>query len=192
MTGDKKKGFGIHPEMLVGISAVVIGVCALGVSLYVTSLMREEQRASVMPLVELSRSFYIDGDESGEGTFLLKLNLENVGIGPARISDFRVTVDGQAQSTWRAAINALLGEDVTASYVQSTINGRTVPTDRRVTMIELRDSDVARRVIDEFERLDFEACFCSVFDECWTTSYSTFGAAEAVEACKVSDESFTE
>ena len=192
MTGDKKKGFGIHPEMLVGISAVVIGVCALGVSLYETSLMREEQRASVMPLVELSRSFYIDGDESGEGTFLLKLNLENVGIGPARISDFRVTVDGQAQSTWRAAINALLGEDVTASYVQSTINGRTVPTDRRVTMIELRDSDVARRVIDEFERLDFEACFCSVFDECWTTSYSTFGAAEAVAACKVSDESFTE
>lgn len=40
---DKRR---LHPEMLVGISAVVIGVCALGVSLYETSLMRSEQRAA--------------------------------------------------------------------------------------------------------------------------------------------------
>ena len=38
--------------MLVGGSAVLIGVCALGVSLYEASLMREEQRAAVIPLVE--------------------------------------------------------------------------------------------------------------------------------------------
>ena len=41
----------LQPEMLVGISAVVIGVCALGVSLYETKLMREEQRAAVLPMI---------------------------------------------------------------------------------------------------------------------------------------------
>ena len=47
MTDSDKSRSRLHPEMLVGVSAVVIGVCALGVSLYETSLMREEQRAAV-------------------------------------------------------------------------------------------------------------------------------------------------
>ena len=44
----------IHAEMLVGVSGIVIGICALGISLYETSLMREEQRAAIMPLLELN------------------------------------------------------------------------------------------------------------------------------------------
>lgn len=178
--------------MLVGVSAVVIGVCALGVSLYETSLMREEQRAAVIPLVELSRSFFLENGEDEGETLRLTLNLENVGIGPARIQDFRVTVDGEPQPTWRAAMNALLGEDLSTPYVQSTINGRTIPVERRVAMFDLRDSGVARRLLAEFERLDFSACYCSVFDECWQTSYRTFGAATEVASCESSADSFTE
>ena len=29
----------------------------------------------------------------------------------------------------------------------------------------------AENIYREMERLDFVACFCSVFDECWRTSY---------------------
>ena len=49
--------------LLVGISAVVIGVCALGVSLYEASLMREEQRAAVIPILELARSYNASADD---------------------------------------------------------------------------------------------------------------------------------
>lgn len=192
MTDSDKSRSRLHPEMLVGVSAVVIGVCALGVSLYETSLMREEQRAAVIPLVELSRSFFLENGEDEGETLRLTLNLENVGIGPARIQDFRVTVDGEPQPTWRAAMNALLGEDLSTPYVQSTINGRTIPVERRVAMFDLRDSGVARRLLAEFERLDFSACYCSVFDECWQTSYRTFGAATEVASCESSADSFTE
>ena len=68
MTEAKIPAKKVHGEMLVGISAVVIGVCALAVSLYETSLMREEQRAAVMPLLELSRSYNLseaEGKSSG-------------------------------------------------------------------------------------------------------------------------------
>jgi hypothetical protein len=58
MTEESPRKKGIQPEMLVGVSAVFIGVCGLVVSLYETSLMREEQRASVLPIVELGRSHY--------------------------------------------------------------------------------------------------------------------------------------
>ena len=178
--------------MLVGVSAVIIGICALGVSLYETSLMREEQRAAVMPLVELTRSYNLQTDEaSGEGSRLW-LQAENVGIGPARIEDFRVTVDGALQPTWDTAFGQLIGHESSISYSQSTINGRTIPPDRLVTMMKLNDGALAESILAEFDRIDFEACFCSIFDECWTTRYSAFGVATPVDSCQRSEGSFTE
>ena len=189
MTDEQNQTRKIHPEMLVGLSAVVIGICALGVSFYEAGLMRKEQRAGVIPLLELSRSYYWEAEE--ERSRLL-LQAENVGIGPALIRDFHVTVDGKPFQSWNAAIRELIGHEASISYGQSTINGRTIPPQRLVTMMSLNDSELTPRILEEFGRLDFEACFCSVFDECWTTSYSTFGAAFPVEACHRSDSSFNE
>lgn len=182
----------IQAEMLVGVSAVIIGICALGVSLYEASLMREEQRAAIMPLLELTRSHNLQTDESsGEGPRLW-LQAENVGIGPARVEDFRVTVDGAPQPTWDAAFRELIGHEFPISYGKSRINGRTIPPDRLVTMMNLNDGELAKQILDEFDRLDFEACFCSIFDECWKTSNSAFGAATQVDSCQPSASSFTE
>lgn len=182
----------ISSEFLVGGSAVLIGVCALAVSLYEASLMREEQRASVIPLVELSRSYNWGPSDDPSQNARLTLQAENVGIGPARIADFKVTVDGVARKSWREAMQALLNTDGPVRYGQSTINGRTIPPDRTVTMFNLGDVELTRDIIEEFERLDFEACFCSIFDECWTTSYRQFGTSDPVESCAISDDSFQE
>ncbi len=182
----------IEPEMLVGISAVFIGICALFVSLYETSLMRKEQRASVVPLLELSRSYFVESNGSEERRERLYLQVENVGIGPARIMDFRVTVDGSPKPGWNAAMQSLLDRDEAINYSQSTVNGRTVPPDRSIRMFDLIDTELTPQIIAEFDRLDFEACFCSVFDECWTSSYSGFGETTPVEHCRQSEESFRE
>jgi hypothetical protein len=176
--------------MLVGVSAVVIGVCALGVSLYETKLMREEQRSAVLPLIELARSHYNDPENPDQ--WRLSLHAENVGIGPARIRDFIVTVDGDPHPTWGSAMAALMGRSVTVGYGQSSINGRTIPPERLVTMFDLSDTALTAEIVRNFDRLDFQACFCSVFDECWTTSYSGFGNAMPVAECVPGDASFTE
>lgn len=188
--GDRKSR--IEPEMLVGVSAVVIGVCALGVSLYETSLMRTEQRAAVVPLLELSRSYYSSPSDDGRDSWRLQLLAENVGIGPARVLDFRVTVDGVPQPSWNTAMQALLGREQDVRYGQSTINGRTVPADRLVTMFQISDTSLIPELVGEFDRLDFAACFCSIFDECWTTSYSQLGISTPVEACRAGEASFRE
>ena len=182
----------IHPEMLVGVSAVLIGLCALAVSLYETRLMRSEQRSAVLPLLELSRSYYATDYEEDAASWRLSLQAENVGIGPARVLDFRVLVDGEPHATWADAMRALLGRDALVMYGQSTINGRTIPPDRLVTMFDLNNTELARELVAEFERIDFEACDCSVFDECWETSYSGFGTTAPVAACERGDGSFTE
>lgn len=179
--------------MLVGVSAVFIGVLALGVSLYETSLMRWEQRAAVLPLLELGRSYFSSSDEAaGEEKWRLSLHAQNVGIGPARIQDFTVKVDGTPHRTWGEAFQALLGRDIDISYGQSTINGRTIPPDRQVTMFELRDTELTAEIIDVFDRIEFSACFCSIFEECWITSHATFGTAESIPSCTQSEDSFLE
>ncbi|MDJ0653154.1 MAG: hypothetical protein QNJ40_03295 [Xanthomonadales bacterium] len=183
--GERKKS-PIQAEMLVAVSAVFVGICALGVSLYEAHLMRQEQRAGVLPLLELSRSYFLrDGDSSDRWRLLFQA--ENVGIGPARILDFQVTVDGQPHATWRGAVNALVGEPIDVNYGQSTINGRTIPADRSVTMFDLADTQHTAAIVAELDRLDFQACYCSVFDECWTTTYQGgFGEIEPVAGCEVS------
>jgi len=191
MTEESPRKKAIQPEMLVGLSAVFIGVCALVVSLYEASLMREEQRASVLPIIELARSHYTKEDSPDK--WRLSLHAENVGIGPALIGDFRVTVDGKAHPTWRSAFTALLGDDVQLSYGQSTINGRTIPADRMITMFELSNTEIATDIMANFDRLNFEACYCSVFDECWKTDYATgFSESASVTACAATAESFQE
>ena len=182
--------FSLSSEMIVAISAVVVGVCALAVSLYETSLMRTEQRAAVMPMLELSRSINIYRSQPDHPDARLLIQVENVGIGPARVKDFRVKVDGQPQLTWRDTMRALLQREEDIRLGQSTINGRTIPPERREVIFELNSLQYAGELADEFSRLEMEACFCSIFDECWMASYGSLGVAEPVEQCVRSDESF--
>jgi hypothetical protein len=39
--------------------------------------------------------------------------------------------------------------------------------------------------------VDFEACCCFVFDECWTIKTTAFGASGPIEACAGNEASFT-
>ncbi len=113
MTESAPRKKGIQAEMVVAVSAVFIGVCALAVSLYETKLMREEQRASVLPIVELGRSYYT--------------------------------------------------------------------------------TEIAADIVANFDRFNFEACYCSVFGDCWKTGYAVgFSGATAVPECKRDDDSFME
>ena len=59
-------------------------------------------------------------------------------------------------------------------------------------MVSLGDLEHLEAILQGFERLDLEACYCSVFDECWTTSFHTFGEVQPVEACVRDETSFEE
>jgi len=190
MTDEKSPRGKVHPEMLVGISAVIIGLCALGVSMYETGLMREEQRAAVMPILELGRSYNVSKSDPSKNRFALLV--QNVGIGPARVLDFSVTVDGQPQPTWDAAMRALTGSDQRVSHSMSVINGRTIPPDKTVRIFELKDMNFLDEILEESGRLEFEACYCSIFDECWTTENTTFGISQEAPTCPGTGTSFTE
>ncbi len=180
------------PESMVGLSAVLISVVAVGVSAYEAALIRSSQRASVWPSIQLNRSMLYEDDEKGERIWTLIFNAENVGVGPALIKDFKVTVDGQPYATWGDAIKAVAEDAEGVAYGQSSINGTTVAVGRTVEMFQMRHPTITREVYETMDGLDFEACFCSIFGECWTVSYKAEQSGMPVKACKPGAHSFSE
>ncbi len=162
--------------------------------------MRSDQRASELPLLELYRSvlwsddYWSDSDDSGPSGTVLRLgfNAENVGTGPAKVVDFRVTVNGSTFKTWGDAMRALLGRDEPISYGNSTIMGRTIPAGIYIDMFRFTNTELVGEIIANVDRLDFEACFCSVFDECWTATYQDIDTTSEVAGCQPDANSFQE
>jgi hypothetical protein len=76
-----------NTDRIVSLSAMVVGVGSLVIILYQTKLMREQQRASVMPYLMIAVQ------SNKDTTFL---TLRNAGIGPAMLDDVRVRYKGKA------------------------------------------------------------------------------------------------
>jgi hypothetical protein len=73
-------------DRIVSLSAMVVGVGSLAIILYQTQLMREQQRASVLPYLMIAVQ------SSNESTYL---TVRNGGIGPALLDDVRVRYKGR-------------------------------------------------------------------------------------------------
>ena len=183
-----------RPEAIIGLCAVVVSVIAVFVSAYEAHIQREWQRAAVWPYVQLSRSFrYSNADAPpDQRKWTLTLNAENAGVGPAQVRDFKVVVDGKPQHTWREAIQMLLATPADIRYGHSTVNGVIIPAGQTVHVFEYANQPDVEQIFKAMERLDFFACFCSVFDDCWRTSYRQSARAEPVERCENDADSFTE
>lgn len=158
------------PEMLVALSAVLLSVCGLFISIYETSLIRQAQRASVWPHVQVGVSITQTG---------VKLRAENTGVGPARIQASAVTYKGETQADWSDLIRSVVGDEAdSVGFTRSLINGRVLPSNSSETMFSVTTDSgaVEREVAALLGRailegdVDVTACYCSVYDECWTSS----------------------
>lgn len=155
-----------RPEMLVGLSAVLLSVCGLFISLYEASLMRTEQRASVWPHVETAVS--ISPDE-------ISFWVENTGIGPARIRAAAVIHEGRTLDGWRELLDVLEIPADSVTRYESVINGRVLAADAErevIFRVDRASGPSAPEAIDALtrhivhERLDLVVCYCSVYEEC--------------------------
>src|SRR5262245_27204917 len=196
MPENRRRGFASwisRPESIIGICAIIVSVCAVGVSAYEAHIQREWQRAAVWPYIQLGRSYYCTSSGAAPGAceWRLELNAENVGVGPAHVRDFHVTVHGKPQRNWGDARHALLRTNDDVRYGQSTILGTIVPAQRNVGVFQYVGHADVEQLNREMGRLEFSACFCSVFEECWTTK-STATQAEKVESCTTDENSFRE
>jgi len=160
------------PQMLVGLSAILLSVCGLFVSIYEASLMRQQQRASVWPHVQVG---YSQG--AGEVTFAVR----NTGVGPAHIRAAHVPHEDTVAADWSALLQSVSTADTisadTIGYSVSLISGSVLPPQsEREDIFSMEDgagpTPLLWRLKEEVREnnLDVTVCYCSVYDQCWRTT----------------------
>lgn len=160
------------PQTMIALSAVVLSVCGLFISIYETSLIREQQRASVWPNVQVTPSFKSD---------TLKIFVQNTGIGPARIMNASMKYKGELINNWDHLKSAFDYEEKDISDIQSLVSGEVVPPSTEKELIYRvastatnQNKDLVYQMSTSISNMDIdlEVCYCSVYDECWTTKLS--------------------
>lgn len=142
-------------DKLTAMMAVLIGACALAVSLYTALLQRSQVEAQTWPFLQLWQS---NGDFS--------YSLSNRGVGPARIVDAKVWVDDIQVGNFDEAFEKLSGRKATDVKL-SFFSRRVLAANEDVQMIVFAnqaDFDVFR---GNSKRLAFQICYCSILNNCY-------------------------
>ena len=143
---------------IVSASATIIAIIALATGLYQARLSRDQAKASVWP-------YLIQGNSSNNGYSRI---IQNVGLGPAIIRGFEVTVDGKPAQNW-IDVAAKLGISPSWRGKRSTTfrAGLVVPTGGLIEILNLPDSTDERMIRGAMDHLQTWVCFCSLYGDCW-------------------------
>ena len=135
MENNTPKSFFRNPQNIIALAVSLISICAIVVSIKQTQIMSEQRalmhkqaKASVWPRlnVGISKSHSLE-DYSID---MFAVIIGNAGVGPAIITDARVTFDGrQAENIWAAGeimAGNILGEGYLAGFGMTigTVFGR--------------------------------------------------------------------
>jgi hypothetical protein len=162
-------------DRMLSLAAGIAAVTAVAVSLYQTSLAREQLRASAWPYLGQSNSL-VPGQPYVRA-------VTNEGVGPARVRSFAVLVDGRPVRTWNDAVRALTGGGEPGLLYSSFGRGTVLPPGTNRNLLTLPSGERALIFWREAQtRLHTVACYCSVYDECWQAD-SRSEEPRAVRAC---------
>lgn len=152
----------ITSSMITALAAGVVSLSALTVSIYEAYLMREQQAASVLPIIDFWAAFVPDDSYS--------LNLANKGLGPAFIKHINVLVDEKPLGNWHEVTQALTTRSI--PHNESALIGSVLAPGETGTMLGITDDGDSTEIWENAHRIDLVICYCSVFGNCWTTTIS--------------------
>src|SRR5699024_1197021 len=188
------------PQTMIGLPAALLSVCGLFISFYEASIMRENQRASVWPHVQVVPSIDRDGTSKS-----IEIFTENAGVGPAKIEAAKLSYNGNIISSWSSLMEKMGGNMADINPTISAINGRVLPVNSNRESLFYLEADstekneqelilkLSQKILDG--EINVSVCYCSVFEKCWITSMEkviqrfknsdgTIEVVQNVESCK--------
>ena len=119
----------------------------------------EHNRQTVKPLINL---YLFNGEVDG-------YKIQNVGVGPAVMHGLRVknTKSGLTYKKWNVLTQELGYTDIPVCSDVMPNSALGTPVERNLITVKLNKSD---NYINQNTTIDLEACYCSVYDDCWISS----------------------
>lgn len=171
-------------QTLLSLAGVFTGAVALYATLSESQAVRQQTAATVWPYVQVTIKDHVRDDQA---EFTLELN--NVGVGPARMHEMQLLIAGETQSDWGAVLTSLMGPTAASElrYGRSDVSRRVLAPGESLMFFQTMDRVAVEALQSAIytENISLSYCYCSIFDECWLAEIKTVGGPEpaAVEQC---------
>jgi len=181
-------------DLAVAFSALFVSLCSLGIALHHGRTMQRLVEANSRPFIQITTSTAAQpAADSASQSFTVAIS--NPGAGAARVERFSILVDDKPVKDISEALlrlaglpdntpqaSAVLGpmtySEVAPSYIKAGSEQTVLRWPRTASNAPVWDKDTAAGS----ERVKFETCYCSIFDECWVENSHTFRPT-AVASC---------
>jgi len=152
-------------EMLIGLSALVVSLVAVGVGVYSAVTDRTYAKASVWPRLIITTNVTTSDTSLSD----IGVKISNKGTGPAIIQSIKVWSQGNEISQWQDIITPhrkLLGS---ISLTTADISKGVISADQTFVLFNLRSEsqDIIKQYKEKIFPTKLEVCYCSIYDECW-------------------------
>jgi hypothetical protein len=169
-------------DVAVSLAALVTSIASITMAMHNGQSMERLVTANSWPFPTLENGNFIDGESR------ILLSIRNSGSGPAKLESVAVFYEGVAVANWRDLMRACClpeGAPSDDDVIQNTTGYMVSDTPTGAVLLPGDDVLIFSLVRNEantaaWARLDaarfkltFEACYCSVFDDCWKTDLKT-------------------
>ena len=163
-------------DLSIALSAILLSLISLAVAIGNARTQEKMVAAATWPLLQFGTTNVSDGQP------VIRLTVSNTGVGPALLRSVEVRRQGRAADNmavllvgccgWSREVNeAVKAEASGGSIVTSRLENLILAPGEKLDFLELRRTEANAAVWDRLDqerfKLTFDACYCSVFDECW-------------------------
>ncbi|WP_020606135.1 hypothetical protein [Spirosoma spitsbergense] len=165
----------LDSNTIISITATIVSVCALFLSVYQTMLSRQQQSTSVWPKLVISNAYFNDGD-------FYWLDIRNVGIGPAIIKDVTIEQAGKPYQsmneyvTYALTTNAVKDSTFSLDYSELDVED-VIPQGEKKRLIDVKGKEATRLFLEKRKQFRLTVTYASIYGEEWTVQYGPFGKA---------------
>jgi hypothetical protein len=181
------------------LSAFAISLISLFVAIHHGHTMQEMAAANARMVAASSWPYvqYGSSNLNAEGAPEISLDLANQGIGPARIEKFELRYrDRPVRSTAELLNACCIKQDAERALLSSSddwqsavmtvaVEGKIMAAHEERAFLRLRRTERNAAIWDRLNterwQLRPRTCFCSVFDECWTSGAAAAKATRVAE-----------
>jgi hypothetical protein len=184
-------------DLIIAGSAIFISIISLIISIQhghtmekLVAANEKQVKASTLPILHFATGNALNllGREK-----IIHFDLSNGGTGPAIIEWLRIKWNGQPANGPYDLLDRCCDRQQRPVHAgRSDASGLTLPAGQSLTVFRMRAADAYPALYDRLNtaryKIEPEACYCSVLDECWITDFKS-SRPRMVKACEPIPES---
>ena len=156
---------GSNGQAIIAVSALLVSICALYISVVEIKMMRTQQRSMVYPHLDLGISYNSEG---------FRIELDNDGTGLAFINSVEVFSEDSVLRSWPEIIDFAMPEGHNITYAifgTQQINNQVIPANTDLDIFKVNWNEETRILEKRLDIIEIKICYCSIMGDCWEITY---------------------